>query len=452
MSILSRCLLTALLFCATLSPAAAQDIEIRLHGSNTLGSQLGPELLEAYARSKGFVGASRQTTAPEEYRIEGRNASGQRFVGLVKAHGTNTGYADLVSGAADIWMASRPAKASEIEQASAIGDLGAVEQEHVVALDGLALIVHPDNPVDTITVSTARAMFTGAINDWSQVGGRPGVITRYGRDDKSGTFDSFKAMILSDGSSLAGNTQRFESSEALERAVAADPGAIGFVGFSYVSGSKLLAVNEGATLPLKPDRMTVATEDYLLARRLFFYASNSANEQTRRFLDFVHSRDGQAVVDKVGFVAQNIFVGNSQPLAGQPDDYYDMVAEASRLSLNLRFRPRSSTLDSRALRDLDRLREFMADPGNRGMQLRLAAFGVPEGNSSKVMTLLTINDRVDHVSQMLAAKGIPIHRSRIIVGGANVAPTDKPETRERNERVELWLVAPKRPAAATREG
>jgi phosphate transport system substrate-binding protein len=451
MSTALRSLLFALSCGAGLS-AAAQDIEIRLHGSNTLGSRLGPELLEAYARANGYVGASRQVTAAEEYRIEGRNASGQRFVGLVKAHGTNTGYSDLVSGAADVWMASRPAKSSEIEQASAIGDLGAVEQEHVVALDGLALIVHPDNPIDTISVSAARAIFTGAINDWSQVGGRPRAIARYGRDAKSGTFDSFKSMILGDGPQLTESTRRFESSEALEKAVAGDPAAIGFVGFSYVSGSKLLAVEESGTLPLKPDRMSVATEDYLLARRLYFYVPASANAQTRRFLDFVHGREGQAVVDRVGFVAQNIFVGDSQPLAGQPDDYYAMVAEASRLSLNLRFRPRSSTLDSRALRDLDRLREFMADPGNRGMQLRLAAFGLPAENSSRVMTLLTINDRVDHVSQMLAAKGIPIHRSRIIVGGAAVAPTDRPETRERNERVELWLVAPKRRPTATSEG
>lgn len=447
-----RSLLFALGCCAAMSTAGAQDIEIRLHGSNTLGSRLGPELLEAYARAQGYVGASRQATAAEEYRIEGQNASGQRFVGLVKAHGTNTGYADLLSGAADVWMASRPAKPSEIEQARSIGDLGALEQEHVVALDGLALIVHPDNPIETLSVSTARAIFTGAINDWSQIGGRPGTIARYGRDEKSGTFDSFKAMILGDGAPLAASTRRFESSEALEKAVAGDPAAIGFVGFSYVNASKLLAVNEGGTLPLQPDRMTVATEDYLLARRLYFYVSKSADEQTRRFLDFVHGREGQAVVDRVGFVAQNIFVGDSQPLAGQPDDYYDMVAEASRLSLNLRFRPRSSTLDSRALRDLDRLREFMADPANRGVQLRLAAFGVPEDNAPKVMTLLTINDRVDHVSQMLAAKGIPIHKSRIIVGGAAVAPTDKPETRERNERVELWLVAPKRRPSLSSEG
>lgn len=452
MSCLSRLLCSVLLCAAALTPAAAQNVEVRLHGSNTLGSSLAPELLEAYARANGFVGAARVETAPEEYRIEGRDAAGRRFIGLVKAHGTSTGYADLVTGAADIWMASRPAKAAEIEGARAIGDLAAVEQEHVVALDGLALIVHPDNPLETITASTARAIFTGTISDWSQIGGRRGTIARYGRDDKSGTFDSFKSMILNDGSALAADTRRFESSQALEKAVAADPNGIGFVGFSYVSDAKLLAVNEGGTLPLKPDRMSVATEDYLLARRLFFYVSQSANEQTRHFLDFVHGREGQAVVDRAGFVAQNIFIGDSQPLAGQPDDYYDMVAEASRLSLNLRFRPRSSTLDSRALRDLDRLREFMAAPGNRDMQLRLAAFGVPEGNSSQVMTLLTINDRVDHVSQMLAAKGIPIHRSRIIVGGANVAPIDKPETRERNERVELWLVAPKRPAAATREG
>lgn len=427
----------------------AETITLRLHGSNTLGSKLGPSLVEAYARQQGFVGVDRSETAALEFRITGRRADGSEFVGVVKAHGTNTGREDLLSGAADVWMASRAATADEVSSGKSIGDLHSPEQEHVVALDGLAIIVHPENRVDQLSVDQVRDAFAGRIVDWSQLGGSAGPIRLYGRDDQSGTYDSFKSMVMSDGSPLASGARRYESSSDLEKAVAEDPGALGFVGFSYIAGSRPLAVMANGTLALKPDALSVSTEDYLLARRLYFYTARDASKQVKAFIEFVQGSEGQSVVAETGFVAQNIFVARVEPAPGNPDQYYDVTGDAERLSMNFRFRPASSTLDSRALRDIDRLSQFMELPENKYKQVRLAAFS-PGASRTPMMTLLTLNDRVDHISQLLSSRGVRMSMSRSFVNGVRVAPLDRSDGRVRNERVEVWLVDPQGGASGDR--
>ena len=125
-------------------------------------------------------------------------------------------------------------------------------------------------------------VFSGAITDWAKVHGSGGQINLYARDDKSGTYDTFKTLVLGPAP-LAGSAKRFEDSRALSDAVAADAGGIGFVGLPYVHDAKAIAVSETGTRALLPNRLTIATEDYPLSRRLFLYTpAIPQNPMTRR--------------------------------------------------------------------------------------------------------------------------------------------------------------------------
>lgn len=437
-----RLIVCCLLLAAAPARAAESDVHLRLHGSNTLGSRLAPALLMAYARAEGFADVRQEETAPLEFRVRGRREDGRSFIGEVHAHGTNTGFANLNDGKADVWMASRAASADEAERARRIGDLHDPGQEHVVGLDGLAIIVHEDNPVRELSLAQIRDAFAGRLRNWSQLGGPDRPIRLHGRDSQSGTFDSFQSMVLGKQAQISPDARRYESSSKLESDVADDPDALGFVGFSYLKRARALAVFDGGSLALAPDALNVATEDYLLARRLYFYTGGEASPELRAFIEFVLGPQGQEVVTASAFVAQNIFVARAEPFQGNPDHYYDVVSNAERLSVNLRFRPQSSALDSRALRDIERLAEFMGRPENRGKQLRLAAFGVQTPTASPVMTLFTVNDRVDHVATLLSTKGVQVGMGRGFVGGRPLAPLDRPDGRARNERVEVWLYSP----------
>src|SRR5690606_39821510 len=106
----------------------------------------------------------------------------------VAAHGSGTGFVGLQDGSADLAASSRPIKGGEAEALKGLGDLRSLDGEQVIAIDGLAIIVHPRNPIASLTTAQLAAVFAGEIRDWSALGGTPGAISLYARDDKSGTY------------------------------------------------------------------------------------------------------------------------------------------------------------------------------------------------------------------------------------------------------------------------
>jgi glucose/mannose transport system substrate-binding protein len=129
-------------------------------------------------------------------------------------------------------------------------------------------------------------IFAGKITDWSQIGGNPGAIYLYGPDDNSGTFDTFKAIVLGTRA-LSSRASRYEDGVKLSDAVAGDTNGIGIAGQSFLRGCKMLAVTDGGKKPLLPTAFAVAAGDYPLSRRLYLYIpSDSQNKWTRKFVEF----------------------------------------------------------------------------------------------------------------------------------------------------------------------
>ena len=176
--------------------------------------------------------------------------------------------------------------------------------EHVLALDGIAIVVHKGNLVPSLSRKQLQAICSGQTRDWSQVGGQPGSIALFARDEHSGTYDTFKSLVL-ESASLSPDAKRFEDSAALSDAVAADPEGIGFVGLPFVRSTRAVPVSDQNTDPLLPSSFTVAREDYVLSRRLFLYTpTNPPNPLTLRFIQFATSDAGQEIVSRDGFVNQ----------------------------------------------------------------------------------------------------------------------------------------------------
>lgn len=426
----------AIMVAMTFSSAAhAQDAtRLCLSGSNTVGQKLAPALVKAWAAQQGWTVAGQTTPALDEARLALQTNDGALVVDVL-AHGTSTGFAALRDGDCDLWMASRAVKADEIEAARLLGPLYEQGLEHVVALDGLAVIVHPANRVAALTVDQVRDVFAGRVRDWSQVGGAPGAIVLHARDDRSGTFDTFKSLVLGDAAlSLA--AARYESTEQLAAEVATDPRAIGFVGLAGVGRARALALSERGTVPMAPTPLSVATEDYVLARRLFLYSAARPRAEARALIDFALGPSGQQVVADVGFVPQDIRA-LAQP-APEHDEYRALVAGARRLSLNFRFGEGAAVLDNKAVEDIERLARFMQQPGQKGHELLLLGFA-DRSESTPYLALSLSNDRVDLVAAELRAKGLRVSRQRGLGQIAPVASNDSTQGRLRNRRVEVWV-------------
>ncbi|MGA2218728.1 MAG: phosphate ABC transporter substrate-binding protein, partial [Terracidiphilus sp.] len=275
---------------------------------------------------------------PEEKFVKGTlpGDSSPSFI-TIAAHGTATAFTALAEKTCDIGMASRKINPDETAKLMSLGDMLSPSNEHIVGLDGIAVVLSSSNPVSQLDKDQIMRIFTGEITDWSQVGGSQGAIKLYARDDESGTYDTFKTLVLA-GKPLAPGAQRIEDSKTLSDAVAADPNGIGFIGLPYILSAKAIAVSDKGTHPLLPTRLTVSREDYVLSRRLYLYTrGNPTDKYTRKFIEFALSKAGQEVVGNSGFVTQNVSEIAQMVPEDAPGEYQqlnrDLAASGLRGSL-----------------------------------------------------------------------------------------------------------------------
>jgi phosphate transport system substrate-binding protein len=418
---------------------AKRNVILRLAGSNTIGEALAPSLAQAFLTAQGANNVKILPGAnPEEKIVQGVLPS-EKLVSVIQiaAHGSATAFSSLAGGDCDIGMASRRIKPEEAAKLASLGDMSSADSEHVLGLDGIAVIVNPANPVNGLAKDQIMQIFSGEFSDWSQVGPLPGAIKIYARDDKSGTYDTFKTLVLA-GKSLAPGAQRFEDSNALSDAVANDPNGIGFIGLPYIRRSKALEVSEKGARPLLATPLTVATEDYPLSRRLYLYTpSNPLNPFTRKFVEFALSKQGQDVVGDTGFIAQNIIPQNQQVSREAPFDYRHLTAGAQRLSLDFRFRSGKSDLDNKAIVDVDRVATFVADLRYNGDKILL--FGFADGTETPKENKELSLSRAKMVETQFVERGLKPGIVRGLGADLPVASNDTEEGREKNRRVEIWL-------------
>ncbi len=218
----------------------------------------------------------------------------------VTGGGSGTGFAALQNKQTDIANASRKIRAKEREQC--IKAFGKNPREYPVALDGLSLYVHANNPVSTLCIEEIRDIFTGKITNWKQVGGLDTPIILYSRENSSGTYEFFKEHVLL-GRDFAAKAQTLAGTAQVLQQVAQDPNGIGYGGAAYGSGAKHLKVSaakggEG----IEPTEETVVSQKYPIWRHLFVYLNPELEKgEVKVFLDWIRSEEGQKVVKDVGY-------------------------------------------------------------------------------------------------------------------------------------------------------
>jgi phosphate transport system substrate-binding protein len=414
-----------------------ETVLLRLSGSNTVGAVLGPRLAQAFMTETGDANvAIVPGPAADETRIVGQRGE-KREVIAVSAHGSATAFTDMARGATEIGMASRRIKPAEARTLAAAGDMTDEGHEHVLALDGIAVIVNPANNVASFTITQLHDIFSGTITDWAQVGGPPGKIHILARDNQSGTFDTFKALVLGTAK-ISADARRIEDSRELSMDVSADQNAIGFIGLPYVLAARAVPIADTGATALLPNRLTVGTEDYPLARRLFLYTgAPGGNPLVARFTEFALSPAGQAIAEEAGFVALTVKPEAAVVPQGAPDRLRQLIGHATRLSTNFRFQPNSTLLDNRGQRDLDRLVNFAVSAHATPGQIILVGFADNQGKASSSLTIS--RKRAEAVAAGLAERGLPVKQLAAFGADLPVADNGTEEGREKNRRVEVYI-------------
>ncbi len=226
----------------------------------------------------------------------------------VSGGGSGTGIAALVNGTVDLANSSREMKAEEKEKIKAKFNKDAIE--HVVAYDALAVYVHKDNPMTRITKTQLQAIYgeSGAANNWSDLGVTipscaDGSIVRLSRQNNSGTYEFFREWTLGKGDFKLGSRDMQGSKEVVD-AVASTPCSIGYSGMGYHTDAlRWLPVSTDDAAPaIEPSVATVHDKSYPLSRPLYMTSAGEAEGDAARYLQWIQSDAGQAIVENAGFV------------------------------------------------------------------------------------------------------------------------------------------------------
>jgi phosphate transport system substrate-binding protein len=215
----------------------------------------------------------------------------------VSESGSGNGAKSLLNGTCDIACMSREMKASELK-AAAEKQVNPVQ--HVVAFDGLPVIVHPSNPVKGLTRKQVEAIYTGAVVNWKDVGGLNVPIVVVSRDTNSGTYETFKERVLSKDAKIKAGAEYTGSNGGIRQRVQITQGAIGFAGLGFVDQTVKALEIDG----VMPNEATVKDGTYPLTRKLYMYTNGEPAKESHaaRFLDLARQPDGQEIVAEIGYV------------------------------------------------------------------------------------------------------------------------------------------------------
>lgn len=251
-----------------------------------------PDTSTATANSQSLSGtiteAGSTTVQPlAEKLAEAFKAKNPRVNVTIQGGGSSVGIKSAIDGTVDIGASSRELKPEEKAQLV----------EHIIAKDGIAVIVHPSNPISNLSKDQVRDIFAGKIANWKDLGGANKTITFVAREEGSGTRAAFDEMVM--GKELISNKAILQSSNgAIRTTVAGDPASIGFISFGYIDKSvKALSINN-----VEAKVENVLNGKYPISRPLLFVTKSEPQGVVKAFIDFCLSQEGQAIVAKEGYI------------------------------------------------------------------------------------------------------------------------------------------------------
>lgn len=452
-------LLAALPLAATVvsAPTASAEPRFTISGSTAVGDRLMPALVEGYTLSRGLSVIVEREGDPSAETLRALFGLDPVFtVDLVK-RGSTAGLKALIDGEAAVAMSSRRARASE---ATAEGlDLYSPEAEHVLALDALAVVVAPSNPLASISLQEVARIFSGQITDWRELGLPAGPIAVHSRSAGAGALDGFTSMALApyDATILEG-APRHASDEDLVAAVAADPAAIGFASIGFVETVRAVPIILSCGVIAPPDAFSAKAEEYPLSRRLFLYAKPSLEPPAARALmEFALSDQAQPIIARAGMVdlemrtqgkeglSSRLINAIQAPAAAQAKEavrrFVDVARGASRLSTTFRF-AEGDLLDAKAFDDAGRLARWLERPENARKTVTLIGF--TDSSRAHQTSLSLAAARAEAVRRSVLIQISPTFdparlKTDAFGGVAPVACDDTEAGRLANSRVEVWI-------------
>jgi phosphate transport system substrate-binding protein len=441
-----------------LAPCKSSEA-LTIQGSSTVGLGVMPLLIQGFANAAGFKvtrSAEDEEKTRAVYQLSPADPNARCFVITVLSTGSDTAKEGITDRVAQIGMSSRHYDDDEIDVLARTANLDAFERsqiEHVVALDAVGIVVNKRNPIASLELCQIAQVFAGRIRDWRDLKGPPGPIRVHVRAGTSGTFETFKALVMDTCHVPLAQAPSHGTYPDLLQAVAADEGGIGFAPVVLLDDSvKALHLRAACGIEHTTTPFNVKAEDYPLARRLYLFTPFALNGYAHQFENFILTDDR---VDDLVNGQSGAF---DQKIQTQPDDHassvnthetavdpasresFNAIARyGRRLSVTYRFALGSEQLDTKARQDIRRLAAYLRNMRTRPT-VYLAGFTDDLGNVKSNLDLAM--KRADGVRRELLTIVPDLAGNIQARGFGKILPVNCNDTqlgRAKNRRVEVFM-------------
>ena len=435
----------------------ARGERFAIAGSNLMGEALMPPLVEGYADTLEARVVREVGAAPNREVLRIIDAEERQLAAIeLSAEGTASAFEAMAAGEAAIGLASRRMTGAE----AGLEALAGTRNEHILALDGLILIVHPENPVRAITLDQAAALFAGRIENWAQLGGPDAPVSLYVPAADSGTLETFEALVMRPrGLSVAADAERVQDNADLSDLVSIDPGGLGVTGFAFARAAETLSIRQPCGLVAHPTPFAIKAEEYPLTRRLYAYTAGEAMpSHAEALLAFALSDSAQPIVADAGFVDRGIESQRIDEQGGRlvhsltsPEEFslpifremLEELKEARRLSVTFRFAGGSTDLEARSQAEAERLARDLARGAHAGEEVLLVGFADSVGEFEVNRGLAARRAEAALAAMTAAVPEAALADVPILVRSYGeltpVGCNETPDGRELNRRVEVWV-------------
>ncbi len=404
---------------------------------SAIDQTLVPDLFTAFLNSRKANGLNAEPAADGSVRISALLPGVDKPVRFEAAPaGMGSGFESLADSRNDALVSLRRLGRDEREQIQRMGAAVSFNDEQVLGLSGLAVIVHPDNPLRSMETETVARMLSGDITSWKRRRGAADEIHLYLPLQTQDDYFNIESLLGPVNASRARVT--FAPADSIAAATLADPQALGIVDRRFAAPAKILALLTAGSEARFPVPEEISQENYPLSTRLYLYSTDRVkNPVARAFLAFVQSDAGQAIVKRHSFVDQEISCLPRALPAGAPKEYDESTRGAQKLSFQLRNHVGSTAFDAKALQDLLRLKAFLGEPRNRSRELLILGFSNRLGSASSEE--LVASTMVKKTADKMREEGISPALIRGLGAISLVSEDLTEEGKARNRRVEIWI-------------
>lgn len=201
----------------------------------------------------------------------------------VEGGGSGQGVKQVTAGLVQIGNTGRALSPAEIEAGGLVS--------FPFAIDGVAVVVHPDNPIRDLTKQQIQDLFAGKLTNWKDVGAADGPVHLFTREEGSGTRDTFWQLLLGKGE-IAASANVLASNGAMKTAIAQDPGAIGYLSIGHLDDSLVGVAVDGAA----PTQQNARNGSYQVTRKLYMNTKGAPSGLTKAFIDYVLGSEGAEII------------------------------------------------------------------------------------------------------------------------------------------------------------